>query len=88
MSTHGLSFVAADRSEPVLQHTIGDALRIAADNWGERIALQEGNAMPGARRWTFRALLAEAEQVAGALLQRFPPANTWPSARQIVRNGY
>jgi fatty-acyl-CoA synthase len=62
-----------DCSQPVLERTVGDALRIAADAWGDRIALCEGSATPAARRWSFSALLAEAERVACALLERFTP---------------
>jgi fatty-acyl-CoA synthase len=68
-----LSLLAADRSEPVLERTVGDALRVAADAWGDRPALREGVTSPGARSWTFDALLAEAEQTAHALLRRFAP---------------
>jgi hypothetical protein len=35
----GLSYMQADRLERVLDRTIGDALRAAADAWGERAAL-------------------------------------------------
>src|ERR1700728_936705 len=65
--------LAADQSEPVLESTVGDALRAAADAWGDRPALREGVTSPGARSWTFDALLAEAEQTAHALLRRFAP---------------
>ena len=55
---NGLSCMPADRREPVLDRSIGDALREAADAWGERTALVEG--CIGAalrRRWNYRALL-------------------------------
>jgi fatty-acyl-CoA synthase len=68
-----LSLLSADRSEPVLEHSVGDALRMAAHAWGDRVALQEGSAATTARHWTFNALLAEAEQTARALLRRFDP---------------
>jgi fatty-acyl-CoA synthase len=68
-----LSLLSADRSEPVLEHTVGDTLRVAAREWGDRVALQEGSVTSGARRWAFDELLAEAEQTAHALLRRFSP---------------
>src|ERR1700689_5432245 len=68
-----MSLLPADRSEPVLEHAVGDALRVAANTWGERVALQEGSATAGALLWTFRALFAESEQTAHALLQSFVP---------------
>lgn len=64
----------ADRSEPVLERSIGDALRQAAQLWGGRTALVEGR--PGvadARRWSFAVLLRDSETVARALLARFEP---------------
>jgi fatty-acyl-CoA synthase len=70
-----LSLLSADRLEPVLEHTVGDALRVAAKAWGDRVALQEGNAASGARRWTFNDLLREAEQTAHSLLRRFAPGD-------------
>jgi fatty-acyl-CoA synthase len=68
------SYWPADRSEPVLEQTIGDALRGAVATWGERTALVEGT--PDAdpcRRWSFASLLEDSEQVARALLGRFSP---------------
>ncbi len=73
VSSH-LSYQPADLSEPVLQITIGDALRGAAAAFPRRVALVEGVANKAARRhWTFEKLLAEAETVAHALLLRFRP---------------
>ena len=67
-----LSHWPADRSEPVLEQTIGDALRSAAATWGERTALIEGILdTDQRRRWSFTSLLDGAEQVARALLGRF-----------------
>lgn len=64
----------ADGSEPVLERSIGDALRDAAARWHQRPALIEGIADRGARRrWSFSALLADAEQVARAITARFAP---------------
>ena len=63
-----------DRSEPVLDRSIGEALRQAAASWPERVALIEG--LPDRaqrRRWTFAALLAESEQIARAIAARFAP---------------
>jgi fatty-acyl-CoA synthase len=69
-----LSHWPADRSEPVLEQTIGDALRIAAATWGERTALIEGKLdTDQRRRWSFASLLEEAERVARALLGHFSP---------------
>jgi fatty-acyl-CoA synthase len=55
--------------------TVGTVLRDAAQQFGGTEALVEGKPGPTAerRRWTFDRLLAEAEQVAGALLERFNP---------------
>jgi fatty-acyl-CoA synthase len=53
--------------------TIGDALRGAAAQWADRVALLEGTAAGSPRRWTFADLLASSEQVARALLQHFEP---------------
>ncbi|MBO4225749.1 AMP-binding protein [Bradyrhizobium neotropicale] len=66
-----LSYQAANRSEPILDLTIGDVLRSAAANWPDRVALVDGR--PDRRRWTFAELLHDAEAVAGALLDRFDP---------------
>lgn len=67
-----LSHWPADTSVPVLQASIGEALRRATDAFGSRTALVEGvDGDP--RRWTYAALLSEAEQVARALLARFRP---------------
>lgn len=69
-----VSHFPPDRSEPVLERSIGDALRDAAATWPERIALVEG--LPDRarrRRWTFASLLAESEAVARAISARFAP---------------
>ena len=69
-----LSHWPADQSEPVLEQTIGDALRSAVATWGERTALVEGKLdTDQRRRWSFASLLEGAEQVARALLGRFSP---------------
>lgn len=62
----------ADTSEPVLETTLGDALRTAAATFGDRLALIEGNGTSG-RRWTYAALLSDCERAAYALAQRFSP---------------
>ena len=68
-----LALLDADRTQPVLERTVGEALRVAAAAWGYRIALQEGSIASDARQWSFAALLSEAERVAWALLGRFTP---------------
>ena len=71
---NGLSHAWGDRSEPLLERTIGDALRAAAEDWGERTALVDGSTNPGPqRRWSYAALLRAAEQAACVLLERFSP---------------
>jgi fatty-acyl-CoA synthase len=64
----------ADTSERVLDLTVGDLLRAAAADAPGRTALVAG--VPdaaGRRRWTYEALLDEAERAAAALLARFRP---------------
>jgi fatty-acyl-CoA synthase len=69
-----LSHWPADPSEPVLEQTVGGALRDAAAAWSGRTALVDGTLDAGERRrWSFAELLAGAEQVARALLERFAP---------------
>ena len=71
-----LSHCKGDTSEPVVEHAIGDALRLAAQKWGGRIALVDGSPPANSRhRWTFEQLLEDAEQVAPALLGRFAPGD-------------
>ena len=43
----------ADRSEPVLDQTIGEALREAASRYGSRTALIDGTPEQGRRQWSF-----------------------------------
>jgi fatty-acyl-CoA synthase len=65
-----------DRSQPVFERSIGDALRDAAAKWPYRTALIEGiAARDKRRRWTFPALLADSERVARAILSRFSPGD-------------
>jgi fatty-acyl-CoA synthase len=62
----------ADRSQSLLETTLGDLLRQVADAVPDRIALVEGLSDPRLRRrWTYRDLLRDAERVARALLARF-----------------
>ena len=70
------SYRPADRSEPLLDTTVGDLLRAAAAEVPGRLALVEGSAGPAARRtWTYAELLAVAERAARALLARFAPGD-------------
>jgi fatty-acyl-CoA synthase len=69
-----VSHVLADTSEPVLESTVGEVLRQAADAAADRLALVQGVPDPGGRRrWTFGELLEDAGRVARALLGRFEP---------------
>jgi fatty-acyl-CoA synthase len=77
-----LAYWPADTGQPVLELTTGDLLRQAAADAGEQTALVEvappdAPSLSGAdrtdRRWTYRELLAEAEQCAHWLLTRFAP---------------
>ena len=64
--------------------TVGGTLRETAARWPGRIALVEGTGAPGARSWTFAALLETAERVARALLSRFEPGSriaVWSASR-------
>jgi fatty-acyl-CoA synthase len=64
----------ADTSQPVLDTTVGGALRAAAEAAPGRTGLvfaQPGD--PVRRRWTFAELLTESERAACALLARFDP---------------
>jgi len=69
-----ISHFPADRSEPVLDTTVGGILRDAAAATPDAPALIEGSPDPSARRrWTYAGLLAEAERAAHALRSRFEP---------------
>lgn len=77
-----LSYWPADTSRPILDMTAGDALRAAAREAGERTALVEVvpqgmaslvDADATDRRWTYAALLAEAENCAHWFLERYKP---------------
>ncbi len=68
------SYWPADRSEPILDATIGQLLRQAALKVPDHIALVEGCSDASARRrWTYAQLLTDAERVASALVSRFQP---------------
>src|SRR5947209_4744204 len=74
MNTATLAYWPADTSVALLDQTVGDALRAAAAEAPERVAIVEGAPGPGPRRkLTYAELLAAAEQVASALLVRFRP---------------
>jgi fatty-acyl-CoA synthase len=66
------SYVPADKSEPVLETTVGGILRTAAARHPDRVALVEGiPEVDARRRWTYAELLADAETAARALSSRF-----------------
>jgi fatty-acyl-CoA synthase len=68
------SYWPADTAEPILETTVGSAVRDAAAAAPERTALVAYGLEPGVRRtWTFAELLHDAERTARALLQRFEP---------------
>jgi fatty-acyl-CoA synthase len=67
------SYPAAGSSDPTIEATIGDALRLAAGRWGQQTALVAPGADGHRRTWTFDELLSHAERTARALLQRFGP---------------
>ncbi|WP_137863055.1 MULTISPECIES: AMP-binding protein [unclassified Sphingomonas] len=59
------SLVRGADAPPLIEHTIGEALALAAARWGEREALV---AVEQDVRWTFAELLARADAVAAGLL--------------------
>ena len=67
------SFRPADSTRPVLETTVGGALREAAERAACTIALVEGTPGPGRRRWCYADLLSASEGAARALLSRFAP---------------
>ena len=72
--TSGPSYWAEPAQGPLGEHTVGSALRAAAEAAPDTVALVEGVADPLARRrWRYDELLAEAEEIARALLGRFVP---------------
>jgi acyl-CoA synthetase (AMP-forming)/AMP-acid ligase II len=69
-----LSYRCGDTSRPLVEETIGDALRAAAAEVPDRRAIAEGSPGPGPRRTlSYAELLEQAERVARALLARFRP---------------
>jgi fatty-acyl-CoA synthase len=67
------SYPATGSSDPMIEPTIGDALRLAARRWGQQTALVTPGADGHRLTWTFDELLSHAERTARALLQRFEP---------------
>jgi fatty-acyl-CoA synthase len=62
----------ADRSQSLLEITLGGLLRQVAREVPDRVALVDGVSDPALRRrWTYAQLLRDAERVARALLRRF-----------------
>ena len=60
----------------LVETTCGGVLRAAAARYPEHLALVEGHPDPTRRRrWTYAALLAEAERTAGALLRVYQPGD-------------
>ena len=69
-----LSHYPALPEAPLLDLTVGGALRDAAARWPDSEALVEAFADgTTGRRWTFSALLGDSERLAQALLTRFTP---------------
>ena len=74
--TLSASYWAADRSQPILDLTVGEALRDAAAEAPHATALVEGAVDPaGRRRWSYAELLEASERAARALLGRFAPGD-------------
>jgi len=68
------SYWPAHNSPPLIDWTLGQALREAAREVPDRVALVDGTLDPAMRRrWTFAELLRDAERTAAALLTRFRP---------------
>lgn len=68
------SYCPADRSVPLIEEPVGQALLRAARIHGDGVALIDGQVDRGARRrWTFNELAADAQRVAHALLGHFEP---------------
>ena len=60
---------------PLLDTTVGDALRHAAALAPDRVGLIDGGPDGAVRRWRYAELLDEAERTARALLGRFAPGD-------------
>jgi len=68
------SHFPAQTDEPVLERTVPDALRAAAREFANAVALVEaGPDGTTGRSWTFNALLEDTEKLALALASRFAP---------------
>src|SRR5260221_6981050 len=80
-----LSYRPADPAEPVLDISIGDALRAATSTWRTRTALIDGtSAEQTRRRWTFEELLTESEKVARALPIEMNQASVAEAVGQVI----
>ena len=62
----GLSHVVGERTPPLIEYTIGDALARAVQQWPDRLALISAHQ---GIRWTYRALLERADRLAAGLLR-------------------
>jgi len=70
------SYWPADTSAPVVDRTVGEALRRATAEAPDTTALVAGAPDPRERRrWTYADLLGQAERAARALLGRFDPGD-------------
>lgn len=68
------SYTKGASSPEIRDITIGEALREAATECPDRLALVAGSADPADRRtWTYAELLEEAEHLAKVILKRFKP---------------
>jgi fatty-acyl-CoA synthase len=69
-----ISSMPADTSEPILDSTIGSALREVAEGYPDGLGLVSGEPSSSTRRrWRFSEMHDQAERVAQALLGRFDP---------------
>lgn len=76
MTTLTESYWPLSDALPLLETSCGEVLRAAAAAHGEHVALVEGHADAASRRrWTYAALLADAERSARALLNVFKPGD-------------
>ncbi|MCP4962020.1 MAG: AMP-binding protein [Actinomycetia bacterium] len=74
--TEKMSYTVGESDPPVRDLTIGDALREAAADAPDTIAIIEGVPDPANRRtWTYAQYFADAETVARALLARYEPGD-------------
>ncbi len=70
----GLSYRAAEQSEPLLEMTLGDLIAQAAREMPDRTAFVEADtATSSTRRWSYAELFDAAQNVARALLRYFQP---------------